>query len=55
MRNSNVKEMGVDQKSDFTFVLSNPTDFDCNCCGNNTSFLTNKHNKLPQQQSDIKS
>lgn len=24
----------VDLKSDFTFVLSNPTDYQCECCAN---------------------
>ena len=50
---SNPKE---EQKSDFTFVLSNKTDYpanyDCTCAGHNNfnnndnSFLTNKHQQL---------
>ena len=39
MKASNVFEDG--QKSDFTFVLSNPTDFLCDCTDNqnNNSFI----------------
>lgn len=38
----------LDQKSDFTFVLSNPTDFECVCNAHDSSFLTQKHAKLLQ-------
>ncbi|CDW73682.1 UNKNOWN [Stylonychia lemnae] len=62
VRNSNVKDMNmnVDQKSDFTFILSNPTDF-CECCApevinQNNSFVTQKFQKIPStaQNSELK-